>query len=47
MRPPCAVAAMLRSGGPVRVPLRRCCVAALLGRKTERPPECHAPEAGR
>ncbi|WP_157751854.1 hypothetical protein [Actinoplanes derwentensis] len=27
----CGVAALLRPGGPVRVPLRDCCVAALLG----------------
>jgi hypothetical protein len=27
----CGVAALLRAGGPVRVPLRECCVAALVG----------------
>jgi hypothetical protein len=27
----CGVAALLRPGGPVRVPLRECCVAALVG----------------
>jgi hypothetical protein len=27
----CGVAALLRPGGPVRVPLRECCVAALIG----------------
>lgn len=27
----CAVVALLRPGGPVRVPLRECCVAALVG----------------
>jgi hypothetical protein len=29
--PACGVAALLRPGGPVRVPLRECCVAALVG----------------
>ncbi|MDI6100594.1 hypothetical protein QLQ12_18455 [Actinoplanes sp. NEAU-A12] len=29
--PVCGVAALLRAGGPVRVPLRECCVAALVG----------------
>ncbi|WP_433793077.1 hypothetical protein [Actinoplanes sp. CA-252034] len=27
----CGVAALLRASGPVRVPLRECCVAALVG----------------
>ncbi|MEU4155627.1 hypothetical protein [Actinoplanes sp. NPDC026670] len=27
----CGVAALLRPGGPVQVPLRECCVAALVG----------------
>ncbi|MEV6349814.1 hypothetical protein [Actinoplanes sp. NPDC051851] len=27
----CAMAALLRPGGPVRVPFRECCVAALIG----------------
>ncbi|GLY05865.1 MULTISPECIES: hypothetical protein [Actinoplanes] len=27
----CDAAALLREGGPVRVPMRECCVAALLG----------------
>jgi hypothetical protein len=27
----CGAAAVLRPGGPVRVPFRECCVAALLG----------------
>lgn len=31
MTPRCGVAALLRPGGPVRVPLRECCVAALVG----------------
>ena len=28
---PCGAAELLRAGGPVRVPLRECCVAALIG----------------
>jgi hypothetical protein len=31
VKPACGVAALLRPGGPVRVPLRECCVAALVG----------------
>jgi len=27
----CGLAALLRPGGPVRVPLRECCAAALVG----------------
>jgi hypothetical protein len=30
----CGVAELLRAGGPVRVPLRACCAAALVGRKS-------------
>ena len=31
MRPECGAAELLRQGGPVRVPLRECCAAALIG----------------
>ncbi|MBW6437700.1 hypothetical protein KZ829_28590 [Actinoplanes hulinensis] len=31
MTPMCGVAELLRPGGPVRVPLRECCAAALVG----------------
>ncbi|GIE89436.1 hypothetical protein SAMN06264365_111133 [Actinoplanes regularis] len=31
MRESCAAAAVLRAGGPVRVPFRECCAAALFG----------------
>ncbi|WP_203834030.1 hypothetical protein [Actinoplanes campanulatus] len=31
MTPVCGVAELLRPGGPVRVPLRECCAAALVG----------------
>lgn len=31
----CGAAELLRRGGPVRVPLRECCVAALIGAKAE------------
>lgn len=30
MRPDCALAEFVRSGGPRQVPLRECCVVALL-----------------
>ncbi|WP_328464476.1 hypothetical protein OHA21_40890 [Actinoplanes sp. NBC_00393] len=29
--PSCGAAELLRPGGPVRVPLRECCAAALIG----------------
>jgi hypothetical protein len=29
--PVCGLVALLRPGGPVRVPLRECCAAALVG----------------
>ena len=31
MTPLCSMAALLRPGGPVRVPWRECCAAALVG----------------
>ncbi|MFC7529472.1 hypothetical protein [Actinoplanes sp. GCM10030250] len=31
MKPVCGAAELLRPGGPVRVPLRECCAAALIG----------------
>ena len=39
----CGVAELLREGGPVRVPLRACCAAALVGRKSTTEP-CAAAE---
>ncbi len=36
MESACGAAAVLRPGGPVRVPLRECCVAALLGVRSSR-----------
>lgn len=36
----CGVADLLRSGGPVRVPLRECCAAALFG--VQAPARCAA-----
>ncbi|WP_189334531.1 hypothetical protein [Actinoplanes ianthinogenes] len=53
----CGLATLLRPGGPVRVPFRRCCAAALVGADApldacsaarvpdRRPPVC-APVAG-
>ncbi|MCW2141858.1 hypothetical protein BXY51_006444 [Actinoplanes cyaneus] len=34
MESACGAAAVLRPGGPVRVPLRECCVAALVGARS-------------
>ncbi|GIE98262.1 hypothetical protein [Paractinoplanes rishiriensis] len=35
----CAVAALLESGGPVRVSMRPCCVLALVGGRAPADPE--------
>jgi len=54
MKEPCALDALLSAGGPVRVAVRPCCLAALVGRKptppgdgTVEPPEfvCAAADA--
>jgi hypothetical protein len=49
----CALAALLSEGGPVRVAVRPCCVAALVGAAPPRDPAapedlgfCEAEEAG-
>ncbi|WP_436524620.1 hypothetical protein [Actinoplanes sp. HUAS TT8] len=41
MEPTCGAVAVLRPGGPVRMPLRECCVAVLLGARSSLS-VCHA-----
>jgi hypothetical protein len=37
MKEPCALDALLSAGGPVRVAVRPCCLAALVGRRPASP----------